>query len=170
MMAAHSSSSFENMVRAHSGDLYRFAYWQCRDRFLAEDVVQETFTRAWKAWRTLESGASVKSWLYAILRHEIARLYEKKRLDIDGDQELDELRMNGQPEPSAALEMREALLALPLSYREPLLLQVLGGFTCTEIASMLSISDAAAMTRLSRARAALRKLVEPSCPRLEQVK
>ena len=158
------------MVRAHSGDLYRFAYWRCRDRFLAEDVVQETFTRAWKAWRTLESHDAVKSWLYTILRHEIARLYEKKRLDVDPNQDLDELRADGQPDPSVALEMREALQALPVAYREPLLLQVLGGFTCGEIASMLSISDAAATTRLSRARAALRKLVEPSYPRLEQVK
>ena len=169
-MAAPSPSSFENMVRAHSGDLYRFAYWRCRDRFLAEDVVQETFTRAWKAWRTLESHEAVKSWLYTILRHEIARLYEKKRLDIDPNEDLDELRADGQSEPSAALEMREALQSLPCSYREPLLLQVLGGFTCTEIASVLSISNAAVMTRLSRARAALRKLVEPSRPRLEQTK
>ena len=169
-MAAPSPSGFENMVRAHSGDLYRFAYWQCRDRFVAEDLVQETFTRAWKAWRTLENDASVKSWLYTILRHEIARLYEKKRLDMNPDQEPDELCANCQSEPSLALEMREALQALPFSYREPLLLQVLGGFTCAEIASMLSISDAAAMTRLSRARAALRKLVEPSRPRVEQVK
>lgn len=169
-MIARSASTFEAMVRAHSGDLYRFAYWQCRDRFLAEDVVQETFTRAWKAWGTLESQDAVKSWLYTILRHEIARLYEKKRLRIDPDQDPDELRADGQPDPSVALEMREALQALPFAYREPLLLQVLGGFTCGEIASVLSISDAAAMTRLSRARAALRKLVEPNCQRLEQVK
>jgi RNA polymerase sigma-70 factor (ECF subfamily) len=158
------------MVRAHSGDLYRFAYWLCRDRFLAEDLVQETFARAWKAWRTLESHDAVRSWLYTILRHEIARLYEKKRLLIDPDQDLDELRADGQLDPSDALEMREALQALPLAYREPLLLQVLGGFTSGEIANMLCISDGAAMTKLSRARAALRKLVESSRPRMEQAK
>jgi RNA polymerase sigma-70 factor (ECF subfamily) len=169
-MVARSPLTFENMVRAHSGDLYRFAYWQCRDRFLAEDVVQETFARAWKAWRTLESSDATKSWLFTILRHEIARLYEKKRVSIDSDQDVDELRADGQTDPSDALEMREALYALPCAYREPLLLQVLGGFTCSEIANMLSISDAAAMTRLSRARAALRKLVEPCRSRLEQVK
>ena len=169
-MAAPSPSTFESMVRAYSGELYRFAYWQCRDRFLAEDVVQETFTRGWKAWRTLEKHEAVKGWLYTILRHEIARLYEKKRLSIDRDQDLDQLRGCGQAEPSVVFEMREALLALPFAYREPLLLQVLGGFTCGEIASMLSISDAAVMTRLSRARASLRKLVEPTCPPMEQVR
>jgi RNA polymerase sigma-70 factor (ECF subfamily) len=169
-MLAPSPPTFENMVRAYSGDLFRFAYWRCRDRFLAEDAVQETFTRAWKAWPSLKSHEAVKSWLYTILRHEIARLYEKKRLAIDSEQEVDEIRGDGQADPSVALEMREAPQALPLAYREPLLLQVLGGFTCGEIAGMLSISEAAAMTRLSRARVALRKLVEPCCPRLEHVK
>ena len=169
-MAAPSPSTFESMVRAYSGELYRFAYWQCRDRFLAEDVVQETFTRAWRAWGTLEKHEAVKGWLYTILRHEVARLYEKKRLPIAQDQDLDELRGGGQVEPSIVFQMREALLALPFAYREPLLLQVLGGFTCSEIASMLAITDAAVMTRLSRARASLRKLVEPTCPPMEQVR
>ena len=169
-MVAPSPPTFENMVRAYSGDLFRYAYWQCCDRFLAEDVVQETFARAWKAWPTLRSQEAVKSWLYSILRHEIARLYERKRLGIDPDRDLDELRGEGPADPSVAIEMREALQELPLAYREPLLLQVLGGFTCGEIAPMLSISEATAMTHLSRARSALRKLVEPCCPQLEQVK
>jgi len=169
-MVARSSPAFENVVRAYSGNLFRYAYWQCRDRFLAEDLVQETFTRAWKAWPTLHSQEAVKSWLYSILRHEIARLYERKRLGIDPDRDLDELRGEGPADPSVAIEMREALQELPLAYREPLLLQVLGGFTCGEIAPMLSISEATAMTHLSRARSALRKLVEPCCPQLEQVK
>src|SRR5262249_26110751 len=140
-MVARSPPAFESMVRAYSGDLFRYAYWQCRDRFLAEDLVQETFTRAWKAWPTLQSHDGVKSWLYSILRHEIARLYERKRLGIDPDQDLDELRGEGQVDPSVAIEMREALQELPFAYREPLLLQVLGGFTCGEIARMLSISE-----------------------------
>jgi RNA polymerase sigma-70 factor (ECF subfamily) len=58
---------------------------------------------------------------------------------------------------SPALEMREALHALPASYREPLLLQVLGGFTCEEIAGIMNTSPGAVMTRLSRARLALRR-------------
>lgn len=58
---------------------------------------------------------------------------------------------------SDAIEMRQALHALPVSYREPLLLQVMGGFTCEEIAEMLEVSVGAVMTRLSRARLALRR-------------
>ena len=53
--------------------------------------------------------------------------------------------------------MREALHALPAVYREPLLLQVLGGFSCEEIAKLMNVTPGAVMTRLSRARLALRK-------------
>jgi RNA polymerase sigma-70 factor (ECF subfamily) len=57
--------------------------------------------------------------------------------------------------------MREALLALPAAYAEPLALQVLGGFSCAEIAQMLGTTEGAAMTRLTRARQALKRLVAP---------
>ena len=59
------------------------------------------------------------------------------------------------------LEMREALMALPASYAEPLALQVLGGFSCAEIAAMIGTTEGATMTRLTRARQALRHLIEP---------
>jgi RNA polymerase sigma-70 factor (ECF subfamily) len=55
--------------------------------------------------------------------------------------------------------MREALMRLPPSYAEPLALQVLGGFSCAEIASMLGITEGAVMTRLTRARQALKRVV-----------
>jgi RNA polymerase sigma-70 factor (ECF subfamily) len=61
----------------------------------------------------------------------------------------------------AALEMRDALMSLPASYAEPLALQVLGGFSCAEIAGMLGTTEGATMTRLTRARQALRRLVAP---------
>jgi len=158
---ARSRAAFETAVRAYSGDLYRFAYWRCRDRFAAEDAVQETFARAWKAWGTLGSPASAKSWLFTILRNELARLHERKRFDVDPEQDLDALELPGQMRPLDALEVREALDRLPVEQREPLLLQVLGGFSCAEIGAILSISEVAATTRVSRARAALRRLIEP---------
>lgn len=156
-MLNRNRTRFEAVVHAYSADLYRYAYWLCRDRFTAEDLVQETFARAWTNLSTLRDDSATKSWLYTILRNEHARLWERKHLAMDDEQDLDTLadqRLGGIPE---AYEMREALHALPPTYREPLLLQVLGGFTCEEIAEMMNLSTGAVMTRLSRARLALRR-------------
>jgi RNA polymerase sigma-70 factor (ECF subfamily) len=148
---------FERLVRAYSAELYRYAYWLSRDRFLAEDLVQETFARAWTAWGALRDEGAARKWLYTILHNEHARLFERKRLDIVEDQDLDALEDHRLGSLHGEFAMREALHALPAVYREPLLLQVLGGFSCEEIAQLMNATPGAIMTRLSRARLALRK-------------
>lgn len=158
MLFERDKSQFETLVKAYSPELYRYAYWQCHDRFLAEDLVQETFARAWQAWDKLRDEKAAKSWLYTILRNEHARLFERKRIEIDDGQELDDIVDATSSGVYDRFEMRDALKALPNTYREPLLLQVLGGFSCAEIASMMDISEGAVMTRLTRARLALRKM------------
>ena len=150
-------SEFEGLVRAYSPELYRYAYWLCRDRFTAEDLVQETFARAWSALSALRDAQAARKWLYTILRREHARLYERKRLDIDAEQDLDAIPDYRSTAVSTEFELREALHGLPEAYREPLLLQVVGGFSCEEIAAIMEITIGATMTRLSRARLALRR-------------
>lgn len=152
------------MVHAHSGDLYRFAYWLCRDRNVAEDLVQETFTRAWANWQDVRDEKAAKGWLLTILHHEYARLFEKKRVEISDD-DLDDLEVAAQTDVLSELEMRDALWKLPEGFREPLLLQVLGGFSCCEIAAMVNLSESNVMQRLTRARQALRKMMEPETQR-----
>jgi RNA polymerase sigma-70 factor, ECF subfamily len=148
---------FEAVVRAYAAELYRYAYWISRDRFTAEDLVQETFSRAWMSWGALRDVRAEKNWLYTILRHEHARLFERKRLDMVADQDLDALEDPRIQAVSLDFELRDALHGLAPAYREPLLLQVLGGFNCDEIASIMNLTVGATMTRLSRARSALRK-------------
>jgi RNA polymerase sigma-70 factor (ECF subfamily) len=155
------------MVHAYAADLYRFAYWKCRDRALAEDLVQETYARAWGAWRDLRDEKAAKHWLFTILHHEHARLYARRRVEID-ERELESLMLVAESEAQRSVELREAMWALPGPYREPLVLQVLGGFACGEIAQMLSISEAAVLQRVSRARRALRKQLEPEQDSLER--
>jgi len=158
MLSNENKSQFETLVRAYSAELYRYAYWLCRDRFVAEDLVQETFTRAWQAWEGLRDDKAAKSWLYTILRNEHARLFERKRFDIDEAADLDGLIDHTSAAPHEEIEMNQMLGALPRGYREPLVLQVLGGYSCAEIAGIMDISEGAVMTRLTRARLALRKL------------
>ena len=109
MLFDNKKPHFEQLVRSYSTELYRYAHWLCRDRFQAEDIVQETFTRAWQGLDGLRDTSAAKSWLYTILRREHARLYERKRLDIDEFQELDHIEDTACSSPYDSLEMRDVL-------------------------------------------------------------
>jgi RNA polymerase sigma-70 factor (ECF subfamily) len=148
---------FEHLVGAYSAELFRFAYWQCRDRGLAEDLVQETFARAWKARDQLQDLGAARPWLYRILRNEHARLFERKGLAI-AEEELSELPIADGLDLERDCAVREQVAMLAPQYREPLLMQVLGGFSCAEIGAQMGIGEAAVMQRLTRARLALRRL------------
>ena len=67
------SSHFDQVVRAYSSELFRYAPWLCRDRHRAEDILQEAFARAWKNWSQVQSEAGRRSWLYTIVRNEFLR-------------------------------------------------------------------------------------------------
>lgn len=152
---------FERTVRAWSADLYRFAYSLCRERFAAEDLLQEALSRAWKGWEGVRDPAATKAWLFTIVRNEHARSFARKRVEVV---DVDVYELDLPDRGAAAGAGADAMLAaLPLAYREPLVLQVLGGFTCREIADMLQTSEGAVMTRLCRARQALRsQMADPA--------
>jgi RNA polymerase sigma-70 factor (ECF subfamily) len=155
-------AQFDALVRALSADLYRFAFWLCRDQALAQDLVQETFLRAWRAMDDLRDGAAAKAWLITILRREHARLYERKsleRVEVEPETIVDEA-FAGPEAGGDAGTLRKALAALPRKYREPLVMQVLGGHSCQEIADALGLTPQAVMTQLFRARQKLRAVLE----------
>lgn len=151
---------FQSLCQSLRPDLLRFAFWLCRDRALAEDVVQETMLRAWKAQDSLLDQAAAKPWFLTIIRREYARSFERKRfVTVD----VDELIAREEPMLAAAeeqdlAELRNAMFRLPDEYREPLVLQVLMGYSTAEIAHELDLSNAAVLTRLFRARKQLRVL------------
>jgi len=140
-------------------DVFRFVYWLCRDRTLAEDVVQETLLRAWRSLDSLSDDKAAKPWLLTIARRELARVFERKRfptVDIDAanDAQHEALAVNDGHEVE---EMRRAIMRLEVIHREPLVLQVLLGYSTEEIATHLDISVPAVLTRLFRARQVLRQ-------------
>jgi RNA polymerase sigma-70 factor (ECF subfamily) len=149
---------FQAICQSLRPDLLRFAFWLSRDRALAEDVVQETLLRAWRAQDTLLNEAAAKHWFLTIIRREYARTFERKRLPTVDVEELiaQEAPTLAAGDEHDSQELRAALFKLPEDYREPLVLQVLMGYTTAEIAAELGLSNAAVLTRLFRARKQLR--------------
>ena len=160
------TTGFETVVRAYANDVFRYLYWLCRDRNVAEDLSQETFARAWAAWEDQRDEKALKAWLFTIARNEHARLYERKRLDVDPDADLEAIVARNTSDPGLAIDLRRAFAQLPEAYREPLLLQVLGGLSSAEIAAASQVSEDAVNMRLMRARKALRQILDgaPAAP------
>lgn len=158
------------MVQAYAGDVFRYALWLCGDRSRAEDLVQETYMRAWKAMGSLKDHRAAKSWLFTIVRRENARYYARKQPETTPleDLNIDDVDLDAHAEAGSGAAdddtalIRQALAALPVEYREPLVLQVLGGYSAPEIGALLNMKPGAVLTRLFRARQKLRQLLEPS--------
>ena len=156
------TARFNELAEAYSTDLYRYGMWLCGNDALAKDLVQETFLRAWRALDSLKDVKSAKSWLITILRREYARTFERKVpkfTDVDKVVVVEEEEL----EPDANIErelLRQGIMKLEPKYRDPLLLQVVFGHSCEEIARQLEISKSAVMTQLFRAREKLKRQIQ----------
>ncbi|MEW9798135.1 sigma-70 family RNA polymerase sigma factor [Alteromonas lipolytica] len=152
---------YEALVHAFHADIYRYAYWLIKDKATAEDVVQETFLRAWRSLDSLKDTQAAKSWLITILRRENARRFERKQfdtIDIDDVSVCDEISHAEQD--VSQRELQTLLAGLSEEYREPLVLQLIFGFSGDEIAAQLNLNKNTVMTRLFRARNQLRETLE----------
>ncbi|MDH4071719.1 MAG: sigma-70 family RNA polymerase sigma factor [Gammaproteobacteria bacterium] len=158
---------FDRVAGVFHQDMYRYATWLSRNPDVAEEVVQEALLRAWKSLDALREDEAAKPWLLTIVRRENARYFERKRLEtVDID--------NLTPAQSAMLaetddqetdDIRQAIFRLEDDYREPLVLQVLMGYSTKEIAEMMGMQQGAILTRLHRARLKLKDDVEREAAR-----
>ena len=145
---------FDELVGVFHQDMYRYAAWLSRDRTIAEDVVQESLLRAWKSLDSLREDSAAKHWLLTIVRRENARYFERKRLetvDVDNLTPSQEALLAQAPDEQVD-DVREAIYGLDDDYREPLVLQVLMGYSTSEIAELMGLKQGAVLTRLHRAR------------------
>lgn len=149
---------FDRIVTVFHPDMYRYAAWLNRDKAIAEDVVQEALLRAWKSLDALRDDDAAKPWLLTIVRRENARYFERRRLetvDIDNLTASQAALLAEAPNEQLA-ELREAIFELDDDYREPLVLQVLMGYSTTEIGELMGLKQGAVLTRLHRARLKLK--------------
>jgi RNA polymerase sigma-70 factor, ECF subfamily len=153
---------FDKLVGVFHQDMYRYAAWLSRDKAIAEDVVQEALLRAWKSLDALREDSAAKQWLLTIVRRENARYFERRRLetvDVDNLTPSQEALLAEAPDEQLD-ELREAIYGLEDDYREPLVLQVLMGFSTNEIAEQMGLKQGAVLTRLHRARLKLKESVQ----------
>ncbi len=146
------AKGFEDWVRDHHADLYRHALWLVGDADLAEELVQETFYRAWRGRGALRRRQRPLPWLLGILRRAcFAEIARRGRYAPETYFEA------GAPGGEDVAHLARALARLDPAQRDILLLYALHGLSYAEIARQLDIPQGTVMSRLARARAALRK-------------
>jgi len=154
---ADQSVEFETLAKQYWRELYSYAYRLSGNRHIAEDLVQESLTRAWRSIGKLQNSKAAKGWLYTILRRENARRFERFQ-PVRSDVVPDEIgaERKAYDTSTEAFVLRRAVRDLPAEYCEPLILQVIHGYSQQEIAERLGLTCAGVGTRLFRARQKLR--------------
>ena len=170
----HDGAALRLIMERHNRQLYRVARSVLREDAEAEDVVQETYLRAYRGFGGFKEGTNLKAWLYRILTNQFINTYRKKQRQpqtVDGPDDIDEWylydKLGGRNvETSAENEVldqmpdedvKKALESLPENFRMPVLLADVEGFSYKEIAEIMDTPIGTVMSRLHRGRKALEK-------------
>ena len=161
--------AFEELVRRHADRLYGVILRFSGDPTETEDVVQETFLRAWRGIGGFERRAQFFTWLYRIGLNEAKRRATRRppadTLSVEEGalESFHDVRQAPEPRAEqrdvrAALE--RAVRALPVKYRAPLILRDVEGLSTQQAAAIMGLREAAFKSRLHRARLAVREAIE----------
>jgi RNA polymerase sigma-70 factor (ECF subfamily) len=165
---------FERDVLPLLPSLYGAALRMTRDPTDAEDLVQDTYLRAFRGFASFQEGTNLKAWLYRILTNSFINTYRKKQREpqtVEGPDDVDEWylfdRLGARSVESSAEdqvldqlpdeEVKHALESLPENFRLPVLLADVEGFAYKEIAEIMGTPIGTVMSRLHRGRKALEK-------------
>lgn len=144
----------------HTRSLLRFALRLTRDTASAEDLVQETLLLAWRGFGRFAAGGNARAWLFRILINRFHEQNRKARSSLPALVLTPELRAVSDSSLQS-LEVAQALGRLGADQRTVLLLAAVEGFTCREIADILAVPMGTVMSRLGRAREAMREWLAP---------
>lgn len=151
---------FESAALPHAAALLRYALHLQSNKAQAEDLVQETLLSGWRNFHQFQPGTNCKAWLFRILKN---LHFKQVRRNIQRPEVPVEEQGPGFAVPekiSATQEMREAFARLTPEHKEVLHLAVVEGFGVREIAELLQVPQGTIMSRLSRARASLRAILQ----------
>jgi RNA polymerase sigma-70 factor, ECF subfamily len=161
------TGAFADLAMPHFARLYQFACWLTQDRAEAEDLVQETFMKALKGFSSFQQGTNFRAWIYRILRNSFltSRTGLKAHVSLDSDDNsLPEPATEDTPESyllarSDSQSIHAALNELPVNFREIILLCDFEEMSYQEISLAIGVPIGTVMSRLSRARKAMRSLL-----------
>lgn len=158
-----SSPEFELLVERHYESLFRFGFSLAGNREDASDLTQQTFFIWARQGHLLRDASKAKSWLFTTLYREFLKLHRhSRRLTLVEDPELDSEQVDTDPEWIRKLDgpaVMEALSSVDETYRAPLTLFYLQELSYKEIADVLGIPIGTVMSRLSRGKEQLRRLL-----------
>ena len=171
---------FAEQAMPYMGSLYSAALRMTRNNADADDLVQETYLKAYRAYGSFQEGTNLKSWLYKILTNTFINSYRSRRrrpneTDLEDVEDLYLYRRLGGLEAASAgrsaedlvldrfseSEVKEAVESLPDQFRLAVLLADVEGFSYKEIAEILNVPIGTVMSRLHRGRRALEKALFP---------
>ena len=165
---------FNSAQLPYYNQLYKTALRMTRSVHEAEDLLQETFLKAYRYYGGFEEGTNLKAWLFRIMKNNFINAYRKRKIEPQ-QLELDEMRDSGDDLSAAELrlgdagteadvvaeeidpEVARAINALPHNYKMALLLIDIQGHTYQEVADLLAVPIGTVMSRLYRGRAKIEK-------------
>ncbi|HEU4401814.1 MAG TPA: sigma-70 family RNA polymerase sigma factor [Candidatus Polarisedimenticolia bacterium] len=162
-------AEFEAVALPHLDALYSVALKMTRDAFAAEDLVQDTFVRAYRFFSRFQRGTNCKAWLFKILKNTFINRFRQSRrqpeqVDFGAIEEHSEASLLDRSEPGSRNpeelvddgsldgEVQAALARLPPEFRMVVVLSIVEGYSYKEIAAIMSCPIGTVMSRLHRAR------------------
>jgi len=169
-------AGFEELAMPLFDSLYNFARWLAHDSNDAEDLVQDTYLKALRSFALFQPGTNFRAWIFRILRNNFlsscSKLERRMTVAMDSEEDGPELAADTKTPETILMNrfnsqlMQRAIDDLPVHYRETLLLCEVEEMSYQEIGEILSIPIGTVMSRLARARKAVRESVlsDPSVP------
>ena len=161
------SAAFEELAMPLFDSLYNFASWLVHNKSDAEDLVQETYLKALRSFASFQPGTNFRAWMFRILRNTFlssrSTLDRRMTVEIDSEDAVPVLAVTSATPESLLIErsrknaVQNAIEQLPVIFREVLLLCDVEDASYREIAEILSIPIGTVMSRLARARKAVRE-------------